>query len=311
MAFLVVTTVSFFIKSIAFSRVVIVFGFIAVVVVLSVMRWVRRELNERRVGQRQAVLVGPAPAAERFKRLLMSSHSTPLEIVGYVEPQSDQNGSRAPFSTIPRLGRVDQLRDIVRLRHIDDIIFAAGHVSNQAMFTLMQDLLDLPIQFKILQPRQTQVLGKSFVGEVGFSEPLLDAEAAVSLPRGRIERRLTHVTMATIALLTLIVLVIPALLMSRSAAWPARLRKVAFSIPALVSGRYLLVGFDEDASYRPPTGWGIERGIVSVIPSGRAAQLTPEQIQNLYWRYTQSQSLGLDVRIILSYIRSTGQVVGV
>lgn len=304
MAFLIVTTGSFFIKSIAFSRVVILFGFVSVLVFLSVLRWIRRELSERRVGQRQAVLVGPARAAERFRRMLMSHPSPPLEVVGYVELDIDPASAPVMFSTLPRLGRVDQLRDIVRLRHIDDIVFAAGHVTNQSMFALMQELFDLPIRFKILQSRETQVVGKDFVGELGLVAPLLDAEARVHLPRGRIVQRLTDVSISAAAGLILLFVAVPGFVMSPSARWLRRLWEVASGLPMLTVGRSSLVGFDDQALFRPPSGWRIQRGIVPVIPARRAGELTPDQLQGLYWRYAQNQSFGLDVRIVMSFIRS-------
>ncbi|MFV1980602.1 MAG: glycosyl transferase family 2, partial [Rhodothermia bacterium] len=305
MAFLIVTTASFFIKSIAFSRVVILFGFLAVFIFLSVLRWIRRELNERRVGQRQAVLVGPALAAERFKRMLMSHPSPPLDVVGYVELDVDPDSARVMFSTLPKLGRVDQLRDIVRLRHIDDIVFAAGHVTNQSMFALMQELMDLPIRFKILQPRQTQVVGKDFVGEIGLVTPLLDAEAAVHLPRGEIVQRLADVTISAAAGLIFVLIALPGFVMSPSGLWLRRLREVAFCLPGVIVGSRSLVGFDDQASFRPPEGWRIRRGVVPLVPDRRAVELTPDQLQGLYWRYAQSQSVGLDVQIVMSYIRSS------
>jgi GT2 family glycosyltransferase len=304
MAFLIVTTASFFIKSIAFSRVVILFGFISVFIFLSVLRWIRRELNERRVGHRQAVLVGPARAAEQFKRMLMSHPSPPLEIVGYVEMDTGTDPTRVMVSTLPRLGRVDQLRDIVRLRHIDDIIFAAGHVTNQSMFTLMQELLDLPIQFKILQPRQTQVVGKDYVGDIVLAAPLMDAEAALSLPRGRLAQRVADISISLVVCLPLIPFAISLSLILPSSAWVRRIREVAFSLPSLITGSRSFIGFDEEAHFRPPDGWRIRPGVIPLVQASRAAELTPDQLQSIYWRYAQSQSLGLDVRIAMSFIRS-------
>ncbi len=304
MAFLIVTTASFFVKSIAFSRVVILFGFLSVLIFLLVLRWIRRELDERMVGQRQAVLVGPGRAAERFKRMLMSHPSPPLEVVGYVELDVDPDSPRVMFSTLPKLGRVDQLRDIVRLRHIDDIVFAAGHVTNQSMFALMQELLDLPIRFKILQPRQTQVIGKGFVSEVGLVPPLLDAEAAVHLPRGKVVQLLADTAISAVAGLILVFIALPGFVMSPSGLWLRRLREVAFCLPRVIIGSCALVGFDDEAAFRPPAGWRIRRGVVPLVPVRRAVELTQDQLQGLYWRYAQSQSFGLDVRIVTSYIRS-------
>jgi hypothetical protein len=260
------------------------------------------------VGQRQAVLVGPAAAAERFKRMLMSHPSPPLEVVGYVELDADPASTRVMFSTLPKLGRVDQIRDIVRLRHIDDIVFAAGHVTNQSMFSLMQELLDLPIRFKILQPRQTQVVGKDFVGELGLATPLLDAEAAVHLPRGKVVQRLADIVISLTAGVSLVLVALPAFVMSPSARWWRRLSEIAFGLPSLIVGRSSLVGFDHRAEYRPPAEWRIGRGVVPLVQENRAADLTSDQLQSLYWRYAQSQSFGLDIRIITSYIRSNNLI---
>jgi len=302
-AFLAIATGSFFLKSVAYSRVVLLFGFLSALVVLLVVRWIRREFGERRIGQRQAVVVGPAFAAERFRGLLRSHPQPPLEVVGYVETDDAAGPARPKITTIPKLGRADQLRDIIRLRHIDDLVFAAGHVPNDRMFGIMRGLMDLPIQFKILQREQHQVIGKSFSSEVADVAPLVDAELELAIPRGWIDRRASEIAIALGALLAYVVLVIPGLIMSPKSGWLGRLRAIAGSVVTVVTGRRALVGYDAEATFIPPNEWGIPEGKVHVSSIHPGSRLSSELLQQVYWRYAQDQSFLLDLQIVIGFIR--------
>jgi hypothetical protein len=248
-------------------------------------------------------VVGPARAAERFRRLLQSHPQPPLEIVGYVEIDEAAAPSRSKFSTIPKLGRADQLRDIVRLRHIDDLVFAAGHVPNERMFGMMRSLIDLPLQFKILQREQHQVIGKSFSSQVADVAPLVDAEMELPVPRGRIDRRLSESVIVVGATLTYLLIVLPTAIMSPRSGWLKRLRTVAASTLSVVLGRKALVGYDQDALFVPPEEWGIPEGEVHVSTIHPGAHLSSELLQQVYWRYAQEQSFLVDLQIVISFIR--------
>jgi len=303
-AFLAMTTLSFYFKSIAYSRVVLLFGFLVALIALLVVRWIRRELGERRIGLRQAVVVGPAHAAERFRRSLNVHPQPLLEIVGYVEIDADQVESRSKFTTIPRLGRTDQLRDIIRLRHIDDLVFAAGHVPNDRMFGLMQALIDLPVQFKILQREQHQVIGKAFSSQVADASSLVDAELELTIPRGRLARRVSESVIALLTGAAFILLVIPGFVMAPRSRWLRRLRQTVTAIPRVLMGRKALVGYDPNGSFIPPVEWGIPEGEISVTSIHPGSRLPSELLQQLYWRYTQDQSFLVDLQIVAAFIRS-------
>ena len=302
-AFLAVATGSFFFKSVAYSRVVLLFGFLTALIALLVIRWIRREFGERRIGQRQAIVVGPASAAEQFRSLLRSHPQPSLEVVGYVEIEEASGAARSKFTTIPKLGRADQLRDIIRLRHIDDLVFAAGHVPNERMFGMMRGLIDLPIQFKILQQEQHQVIGKSFSRQVADVSPLVDAELELAIPRGRFERRVSESTIVLAAVVAFVILMIPGVIMAPRAGWLRRLRKVAGSVVAVVPGKTALVGYDPEGAFIPPDEWGIPEGRVHVQALHPGSGLSYELLQQVYWRYAQEQSFLVDLQIVVGFIR--------
>lgn len=302
-AFLAMTTGSFFFKSVAYSRIVLLFGFLAALVGILVIRWIRREFGERRIGQRQAVVVGPAFAAERFRSLLRAHPQPPLEVVGYVELGEGKSPARGKITTIPKLGRADQLRDIIRLRHIDDLVFAAGHVPNDRMFGMMRGLMDLPIQFKILQREQHQVIGKSFSSQVADIAPLVDAELEMAIPRGRIYRRVSETVIVLAAALAYVLLLIPGLIMAPRSGWLARLREVAASAVTVIRGRKALVGYNPHGAFIPPGEWGIPEGQVDVSSVHPGSRLSSELLQQVYWRYAQDQSFLLDLQIVIGFIR--------
>lgn len=292
-AFLLVTTFSFFVKSVAYSRAVVLFGFLAAGLGLLLLRWVRRERSERRIGPRQALLVGARTDVRRLQSYLQAMRQPPFELVGYVPPEAKDAQPRAKVQTLAMLGTLPQLRDIVRLRHIDDIIFIAERISNEVMFRVMRNLQDLPVEFKMLPKDQQYVIGKAYIGELA-GPPLVEAEQAVQMPRGMWPRRLASGPVAVLGLVLYPVLALLARLGGgpRLTRWAAR----AAQMPAVLAGRKALVGYAAEHPYRPPEEWDLRPGVVPVVPAGE--DLDEAALRRAYWEYAQHQSAGLDLKIL-------------
>lgn len=289
-AFLAVTTISFFVQSLAFSRATILFGFFALALVLVAWRLV---VNRRQYGNRRALLVGDPAEAERLHGLLARRIDPPLRLVGFV----DTAEAAAPAPTVARLGAAHHLRDLVRLREIDDVIFAADSLTNTAILRMMRHLRDLPVQFKILTQGQDRIIGKASIDD--FSTPLREAERIVAPLRSRTARRSVEIPVALlgVALHPVLKLVLRAAAEHRL----PRLRRLAAAtarMPSVLAGRRVLIGYDPAAAH-PPRDWGLQPGVVSILDTLATRPADIVEVHRAYWFYARNQSAALDVEILL------------
>jgi len=257
----------------------------------------RGVFNVQRVGPRRAVLVGDAEEAVRLTGMLDTHPRPPFLLEGFVTESDSMNG--LPAGGPARLGRLTQLRDLIRLRGIHDVVFAARSLSNQTIFQAMRELQDLHVQYRMLHEGSEHVIGKASISRLSYGTVLADLPEVVVL-RTRPARRLFDVSVSLVALLLVPFspLVMP----------PARVPLGAFLrvtkwIPAVVSGRRSLVGcLPEHAKLLPPA-WNLPPGVFSITNTLRSGELEKEDLILAYWFYVTHQSPGLDADIMIRSLR--------
>ena len=280
-----VATLSFFIKSIAFSRGALLLGFAFAGVFLTAWRLLERR---RPKTTRRVILVGAEQEALRLQRLTGGRMRPSIQLAGFV---SDQYSAG---SAVPHLGTLRHLRDIARLRHADDIVFAADSLSNTDILGLMRQLRDLPVQLKILASGRDRIIGKASVED--FSVPFVEAERAVAPLRSTAGRRLLEIPVALLGIALRPVLH----LLLRLRPTNGRLQwwnALAAQMPAVLAGHKALVGYVEDAPH-PPADWGLPPGFLSILDTLPERPASIVDAQRAYWFYARNQSLALDVDIV-------------
>jgi hypothetical protein len=293
-ALLGVAALSFFVKTIAFSRGALSLGFLGAGLLLPLRRRARRDVP----GVRRVLLVGSVAEAARLQRLVGGRPRPATLLLGYV---SDAGPEPAPTAAPPpRLGGLRHLRDLVRLHGADDVVFAADALSNTAILGLMRQLRDLPVQLKILASGRDRIIGKASIED--FSVPFVEAERAVAPLRTGARRLLdVPVAMAGTALH-------PLLRLLARATGTARLRRLAVAtarMPSVLAGRRALVGYDA-AGPHPPADWGLAPGVVSILDTLPERPASIVEAHRAYWFYARNQSLALDVEILLHALLRSG-----
>ncbi len=205
----------------------------------------------------------------------------------------------------PMLGSPSQLRDLVRLRGFSDIVFAAQDVPNQVIFTLMREMHDLGVQFRMFSEGQEHVVGKSTIAHVSVAS-LLSQLKAVEEPRSPAMRRATH-RMLALSVVALSPVVWPlSRLMARKSVVRALMDRLP-DITAVARGRLALVGSAPEHAHLLPPAWAISPGMFPVMDpdtnTGDAQELTPDEIRKAYWFYAMHQSLATDLDIVAVSLR--------
>lgn len=201
--------------------------------------------------------------------------------------------------SIPHLGYMRHLRDLVRLQEADDVVFAAESLSNTSILGHMRQLRDLPVQFKILASGRDRIIGKASVED--FSVPFMSAERAVAPLRSPLARRLLEVPIALTGMAIHPLLKLLARVFSSH-----RLRTIASvtaRMPSVLAGRRALVGYDS-AHHHPPEDWGLRPGIVSILDTIPGFPDSIVETHRAYWFYARNQSLVLDLEILFRALPS-------
>lgn len=300
---LVVASVSFFVKDIAFSRIVILLIFPLSATIATLFRLFSARTEDGSSGTRHALLVGHRAEAARLRKMLARHPRPPFVLDGFVEsddrtsPRNGRNGSSKPVT----LGRLSQLRDIVRLRQIDDVVFASAALSNQTIFRLIQRLRDLPVHFRILAEGSDHVIGKASVDDLSMVN-LVEAEETLVHPRSPFARRTFELAVATVG--TFLHPIISAVAIARGRdSFFARLAVRTSKFVGVILGKRSLIGYDPNGRYLPPNEWGLKDGVFVV---GEAVDLTDagrDEIGAAYWFYVRNQSASLDWDIVLRSLK--------
>ena len=286
-ALLVVAALSFFVKQIAFSRLVVAASAPAAVLVLVA----RHKLLAGRTEETPAaILVGTPEEATRVRDLIARNPAPPFALRGYVGDAATKTETGGP----PRLGGVHQLRDVVRFNRPSVVVFAAGSYPRIRIFGWMQELRGLPVTFRMLDTRESFVVGKSGVSQLAIGS-LVDARAALGIKQRAWSHRAFDVGFALLCLLAAPVVILGAAFGIRP--FRRALRAVR-RLPSVIAGRRAVVGFNEHARYRPPEKWGIRPGIVPVVPRADVRR-SDEELESLYVHYAMNQSATTDWAIVL------------
>ncbi|MEM8598978.1 MAG: glycosyltransferase family 2 protein [Bacteroidota bacterium] len=292
-AFVTVATVSFFLPAIQFSRGAVLFGFAAAAAFLLVGRLA---LHLRAREARSVLLVGDAAEATRLHRMLAGRPRSRLKLLGFVAREENGPTDNGPANdgTVLRLGAPHHLRDLVRLRGVHEVVFAADSLTNTGILRLMRDLRHLPVQFKILVHNHDRLIGKASVDD--FSMPLLDAERTIPPLRSGSRRLLLDVPVALVGtamhpLCRLLARLRPT----------ARMRSLACAtamMPSVLAGRRALVGYDASIATRPPEAWALQPGLVSILDTLPTRPTGIVEVHRAYWFYARHQSFWLDLEIL-------------
>ena len=295
-----ISTLSFFIKSIAFSRWVVLFSFLTGAGLVSLFRIARRRGRKRLHIQRRILLVSDELGATRLEHILGTNYHLLYQLVGFVRPDTKPNQDIQLETDIPELGGIHQLRELVRLEKIDDLVFDATSLTNQIIFREIQKLRDLNINFRILTTRRDHLIGRASIDDLS-GPPLIEAERAVGSGRSRIAKKSfdTGMALAGIGLHPLIFL----MARMRPTSGFGKLAERTKLLPKVIQGQYSLIGTNPQTTSLPPE-WDLSPGIFYIEETLQNTVNNPHAVQQAYWYYVRNQSALLDWAIIRKSIQT-------
>ncbi len=284
---------SFFVKQIAFSRMVVLACLPACLLLLSAVRLIPR--THQRL-ERRTLVVGNSydleiPAAQQISQHILVGIAT----------QDHENDTP---STLTRLGNYDQLREIVRIHDIGAVIFSSASLTNKEIFGLMQQLSGVPVRTYILAAQQNHLIGTSSIEHLN-NRTLLAAEEAIGSLRSHAARRISDVIAALVGALIHPGISLLSNIAGSHSRW-ARIHERTRQWSAVLLGKRSLVGFNERDEFVPASEWQLQPGVFAVSEMlGPQLRRPPEEIEQAYWYYVRNQSAVMDWLIAARALRGS------
>ncbi len=111
--------------------------------------------------KKRIVLVGLPDEVRRVSNILTRTQIRP-EIAGFVNPGKSTTGSDEFY-----LGNLEQLREIIRIHKVDEIVFCSGDLEARDIIRNMTRLTDVQVEYKIAPPESLSIIGSNSINTAG------------------------------------------------------------------------------------------------------------------------------------------------
>lgn len=274
-------------KSVQFSRLIIVIGFLTTITSFIGVRLVLHLLKVKGFSlnsdtKKRFVIVGSQDEAERVKTILEQTSN--IGSIANISPSNtNENGIYD--------GIINQLEDFIRINKINEVVFCAKDLSAQQIIHQMSSVdVEENVDFKIAQPNSLFLIGSNSIHTSG-DVYLLDLNN-ITKPENVRSKRVFDV-LSSLVLLVLF----PFILFFQR-------KPIGFLINALkvLVGKKTWVGFNKlNLDLKLPK---IKDNILKVasIEDGQS----PERIRKLNLIYAKDYNVATDFKIVLKNIRGLG-----
>jgi len=277
-----------------FSRALIILGALWGMISMTGIRLLLHVMNLKnyRIGSnrnKRFVIVGEQKEAERVLNLLMMTVSNPAftGLVSYHPHKSNSNGY---------IGNLDQIKEIITIHKIDEIIFCAKDIPAQVIIDHMSDLQDLQVDYKIAPPESLSIIGSNSINTSGELY-VIDINAITKISNRR-NKRLLDILVAVFLLVFFPLM----LFLVKN---PLGLLENIF---AVLVGAKSWVGYShlsESDSHRLPH---IRKGVLNPGDAFRKKGIPPEAGSRLNLLYARDYRFISDLTIIFKGFRFLGRV---
>ena len=189
--FILLATLTFFLRQFAFSRMVVLISFlIAPLIMISWRIIIRRTyrgdkapLGRDLFSKRTAVIGNGKDANELFTKL-QTRKSIDYDLIGWISVKDDSNNA----TETKYLGAVKNLNDIVRIYHIQQLIFSAHSLSYAEILKTMTSTHRSRVEFKMVPSNLDVIIGKSMIEKLD-DYPLVDIDYSIGKGFNRVVKR--------------------------------------------------------------------------------------------------------------------------
>ncbi len=233
---------------------------------------------------KKIIIIGKHDESRRVESMFQKAGAKG-QILGFVNPEVNDDDSY--------LGHIDQLQEIIKINHVDEIIFCARDISSQDIIRKMMLLTNGRVEYKIAPPESLSIIGSHSINTPGDLY-LIDFES-INKPANRRNKKFFDIVSSIILLAGTPILVF-------MVKHPAQ---ALVNIFRVLTGRYSWVGFHPDPEHlNLPT---LKPGILFPSDALGSENASAATLANLNMMYVKNYSVFTDVMILLRNFRQIGR----
>lgn len=309
-SYLGIAVITFFVRNLAFSRLALIYGLIAAILLFLVQRLMQINLKNTgskvtgRLKNSKILLVGSESAAEPIKQQIYARPDWNYEIVGVINPDNKAGNY---------LGSISQLKDLIRGYNVDQVFFLLNSISYKSMLQQISTLQGERAILKLIPDSMDFILGKSNV-EYLEQIPLVD----IALPYSKGVNRWLKRSVEIIVTSPIIFLLSPLLIFvfSKRSKSSVQIRSVDLITPILKNrksniilliwnvfiGNIHIVGSTLSTNYK--STYLFSPGVIGYAQLNDMRIQNKTDLENYEQYYLQNYSVWLDFDIMMKSIFS-------
>ncbi len=280
-------------ESYRFSRALIILGAIWGIISMMITRFLLHVLNinKYRINEdknKRFVIVGEKDEAKRVSELLQKTMITPgfIGLVSYHRHRQNTDGF---------IGYLGQIREIIWIHNIDEVIFCAKDVPSQVIMDQMSELKDQQVDYKIAPPESLSIIGSNSINTAGDLY-VIDINSITRIPNRRNKRMLDVITATGLLVLYPFLFFI--------VKNPIGLFRNIFLVFLCLRSWVGYSELSESEIHRLPE---IKKGILNPFDAFRKKPVPGDAIARLNLLYARDYKISNDVNIILKAFRDLGR----
>ena len=280
-------------ESYRFSRALIILGAIwgiismmATRILLHVLNINKYRINEDK--NKRFVIVGEKEEAKRVSELLQKTIITAgfIGLVSYHRHRHNANGF---------IGYLGQIREIIWIHNIDEVIFCAKDVPVQVIMDQMSELKEQQVDYKIAPPESMSIIGSNSINTSGDLY-VIDINSITRMANRRNKRLLDVVTATGLLVLY------PILFFTMKN--PIGLFRNIFLVLLCFRSWVGYSELSESEIHRLPE---IKKGVLNPFDTFRKEPVPGEAVARLNLLYARDYKISNDINIILKGFRDLGR----
>ena len=274
-----------------FSRAIILFTVVFSIVAISLFRCVLHLLKIRRfiIARAQRIaIVGKQEELNRINSFIKKTLIEPEKIIN-VNAENQGNSDNSGFSA-----RLYQLKDIIDIYDINEVIFCAKDLSSSQIIEQMSSIDKEDVDYKIAPPESLYIIGSNSIESSG--EYYIMASDAIMKPVNQKNKRSLDLFLALFFLLFSPILF---LFVGKKGTYFSNL----FNI---LSGKISFVGFYSSSEMKDKT-LKVKKGILNPTDLHDSFTLNEDNIEQLNFEYGRDYSIGKDLEIVFKNLKYLGR----
>ncbi len=164
---LMLVAITFFIRSLAFSRIILAVAFILGFTFVGLSRFMRvnriksTRLSRGKLNPLRLLLVGAKKSTNEMAQKINSKVGWQVEIAGMVDPGIQGNSDNSELTVNQDTGHLSILKSAVKSTRTDVIVFLMDSVSYKQLLNSIQTARQLDVEIKIIPEGMNFILGKA------------------------------------------------------------------------------------------------------------------------------------------------------